>query len=174
MIVEGLQIGVNGVPLPGTLQGQDEPEHTISGPPRSNREGEQCFDPFYVSSRFADVGRLEFEVVQVGLVAKRGIGDSILEEGLDLSGAEEGAEVPCQGHDVSPESVGLEKVEDFIDVDTPFGQRRERSLKVSQPLSGDLGCVDVFWGGDTEAVDGRESNGWHRGHPSLSMRGGGV
>ena len=94
---ERLQISVKGVRLPDALRRKDEPEHTISASPRSNREGEQGLDPFDVFPRFFDASGLEFEVVQTGLVVKRRVSDPILEEGFDLSSPDEGAEVPCQG-----------------------------------------------------------------------------
>ena len=93
----------------------------------------------------------------MSLIAKRGVGDPILEEGFDLIDTEEGAEVPRQGQDIPPESIRLEKVQDLFDVNIPLGGRRDRGLKLFEPFSGDLDGVDVFWRGDTDILDGWKS-----------------
>ena len=166
VVVERLQAGEDGIRLPDTLRGKDEPENTVSTSPRPNGEGEQGLDPFDVFPRFLNAGVLELEVVQTSLVSERGVSDPILEEGFDLIGAREGAKVPRQGQDISPESVGQEKVQDFSDVDITAGRRRDRGLKLFEPFPCNLDRVYAFWRGDAEALDGGNGGDWCCGHCS--------
>ena len=134
VIFQTAQARVHGVAFPLSVWRGDQAKDTGSESESSHFKGE---DALYPSNRREELDQGGVSEIEGGQVCDL---ESIVQELLDARVATEGAKVPGDGEDITPERIIDEEVDDFRSL-SGLNERRESG----KPPAGDLSRIEIFW-----------------------------